>query len=150
MAQRLVFKNARARLDMPDTRGILFECAAAVSGGIGDGILEAQGAPMAQTNVAVDDLLLQQAKKTLGGKSDSETVEVALMELLCGVMPVAEPEEAVFEVREHDSAPELSGRESLPVYTDLDWLAGSWSEEEAREFAEATAAFERIDPDPWR
>lgn len=29
-------------------------------------------------------------------------------------------------------------------------LAGTWSEEEAREFAQAIAPFEQVDPDLWR
>ncbi len=36
------------------------------------------------------------------------------------------------------------------VYHDLDHLAGTWSEEEAREFQAAIAPFERVDEDLWR
>lgn len=35
------------------------------------------------------------------------------------------------------------------VHTDLDMLAGTWSEEDAMEFAQATAVFEKIDEDLW-
>lgn len=32
----------------------------------------------------------------------------------------------------------------------LDWLIGSWSKEQAEEFARATEGFETIDEDLWR
>jgi len=32
----------------------------------------------------------------------------------------------------------------------LDWFVGSWSEEQAREFDEAVAGFERIDEELWK
>lgn len=35
-------------------------------------------------------------------------------------------------------------------YTDLDALAGTWTEEEAVEFARATDSFERVEPEAWR
>lgn len=105
---------------------------------------------MAQTQVAVDDILLQQAQEVLGGKSDSETVEVALMEVLRMKKPAEMEETSSFEVREPSSCGSRVDRESLPVYSDLDFLIGSWSEDEAREFAEATEDFERIDPALWR
>jgi plasmid stability protein len=35
-------------------------------------------------------------------------------------------------------------------YHDLDHLAGTWSETDAREFADALAAFEQIDEALWR
>ncbi|RJP18554.1 MAG: hypothetical protein C4527_28780 [Candidatus Omnitrophota bacterium] len=36
------------------------------------------------------------------------------------------------------------------IYHDLDDLAGTWSQEEAREFSEAIAEFERIDEKLWQ
>jgi Arc/MetJ family transcription regulator len=106
---------------------------------------------MAQRNVAVDESLLQQAQEALGGRSESETVEVALMEVLRMKRPAEAHEEAAFEVRERPAdSGERPSRGDLPVYSDLDWLVGSWSEEEAREFAEATAELDRIEPGPWR
>ena len=36
------------------------------------------------------------------------------------------------------------------VYSDLDMLAGTWSEEDAVEFSQATAVFEKIDEDLWK
>lgn len=35
------------------------------------------------------------------------------------------------------------------VYTDLDDLAGTWSEKDEKEFKESTSAFSRIDEDLW-
>jgi hypothetical protein len=35
-------------------------------------------------------------------------------------------------------------------HTDLDHLAGTWTEEEAREFEEHIASFEAVDEDLWR
>jgi hypothetical protein len=35
-------------------------------------------------------------------------------------------------------------------HDDLDHLAGTWSPEEAAEFAAATQIFEQIDPEDWR
>lgn len=36
------------------------------------------------------------------------------------------------------------------IGSSLDWFVGSWSEEQAREFDEAVAAFEQIDEDLWK
>ncbi len=36
------------------------------------------------------------------------------------------------------------------IGSSLDWFVGSWSEEEAREFDEAVAAFEEIDEELWK
>ena len=43
-------------------------------------------------------------------------------------------------------------RESLEIqaYHDLDSLAGTWSDEEAKQFLDATADFERVDEKLWR
>jgi hypothetical protein len=38
----------------------------------------------------------------------------------------------------------------LPVYRDLDELAGTWTAEEAEEFRKATELFNRVDEDLWR
>ncbi|MEA2559468.1 MAG: hypothetical protein QOH06_972 [Acidobacteriota bacterium] len=38
----------------------------------------------------------------------------------------------------------------LPVYRDLDDLAGTWTAEEAAEFRKATEHFSRVDQDLWR
>lgn len=38
----------------------------------------------------------------------------------------------------------------LPVYRDLDDLAGTWTEEEAEEFRRATEIFNQVDEDLWR
>jgi len=37
-----------------------------------------------------------------------------------------------------------------PPYHDLDSLAGTWSEEDAAEFASATSDFEQVDQQLWR
>ncbi len=36
------------------------------------------------------------------------------------------------------------------VYTDLDELAGTWSEKDGKEFRENTSIFERIDEELWK
>lgn len=36
------------------------------------------------------------------------------------------------------------------IGSSLDWFAGSWSEEQAREFDEAVAAFEQSDEELWK
>jgi hypothetical protein len=36
------------------------------------------------------------------------------------------------------------------VYDDLDHLAGTWSAQDAAEFASATAVFEQVDDDMWK
>lgn len=38
----------------------------------------------------------------------------------------------------------------LKTYDDLDHLAGTWSETEAREFEEYVAPFEQIDKEMWK
>jgi hypothetical protein len=45
----------------------------------------------------------------------------------------------------------LTGRpQGRPPYDDLDHLAGTWTQEEADEFVQGTAAFEKVDEDLWR
>jgi hypothetical protein len=44
----------------------------------------------------------------------------------------------------------LSSRGSARVQHDLDHLAGTWSEAEAREFAESVKGFETLDAELWR
>ena len=36
------------------------------------------------------------------------------------------------------------------VYTDLDFLAGTWSDADVAEFAQATSVFEKVDEEMWR
>lgn len=36
------------------------------------------------------------------------------------------------------------------VHHDLDHLAGTWTEQDAAEFASATAVFEKVDEDMWQ
>lgn len=38
----------------------------------------------------------------------------------------------------------------LPLYHDLDALAGTWSTEDAAEFERATASFRQVDEELWR
>lgn len=38
----------------------------------------------------------------------------------------------------------------IVTYTDLDHLAGTWSEQDAVEFEQATAVFEKVDEDMWK
>jgi hypothetical protein len=40
-------------------------------------------------------------------------------------------------------------RAVLPIYHDLDALAGTWSEDEAVAFLQAVASFEHVDPTLW-
>lgn len=44
----------------------------------------------------------------------------------------------------------LSKRRFHQMHNDLDDLAGTWSEEERREFEAATAAFSKVDEDLWK
>ena len=44
----------------------------------------------------------------------------------------------------------LPARGAARVHHDLDHLAGTWSEAEAREFAEATRGFQTVDPELWK
>lgn len=37
-----------------------------------------------------------------------------------------------------------------PIYHDLDALAGTWSEDEATAFSQATEDFEQVDPGLWQ
>jgi hypothetical protein len=41
-------------------------------------------------------------------------------------------------------------QEGLPVFHDLDALAGTWTQEEAEEFLQATADFRRVDEALWQ
>ena len=43
-----------------------------------------------------------------------------------------------------------SKKRAIQLHHDLDHLAGSWSEDEARKFEEDLAAQRKIDPEPWR
>ena len=38
----------------------------------------------------------------------------------------------------------------LPIYHDLDSLAGTWSEEDATEFDKATESFRQVDLELWQ
>ncbi|MQY76412.1 MAG: hypothetical protein GH155_02145 [Spirochaeta sp.] len=38
----------------------------------------------------------------------------------------------------------------FPTYNDLDHLAGTWSEQDEREFSLATEQFNKIDQDSWK
>lgn len=42
-----------------------------------------------------------------------------------------------------------SHKVSRPTWHDLDYLAGTWTEEEAKAFKENTKYFEKIDKDLW-
>jgi hypothetical protein len=44
----------------------------------------------------------------------------------------------------------LPARGAAQVHHDLDHLAGTWSEAEAREFAGATRGFQTVDPELWK
>jgi hypothetical protein len=44
----------------------------------------------------------------------------------------------------------LPGRGAAQVHHDLDHLAGTWSEADAREFAEAIEGFQTVDPELWK
>jgi len=43
-----------------------------------------------------------------------------------------------------------TGKESEGVYYDLDYLAGTWTEEEAQAFAKASEDFNKIDKELWQ
>lgn len=40
--------------------------------------------------------------------------------------------------------------DDLPIFDDMDDLAGTWTSEQAREFFEATADFDLVDDALWR
>lgn len=44
----------------------------------------------------------------------------------------------------------LEKRKRIAVYDDLDYLAGTWSAEDAAEFNRATEVFEKVDEDIWK
>jgi plasmid stability protein len=44
----------------------------------------------------------------------------------------------------------LEKKKRTAVYTDLDHLAGTWSDEDAAAFANATAVFEKVDEEMWK
>jgi hypothetical protein len=44
----------------------------------------------------------------------------------------------------------LPGQEKAGVHRDLDHLAGTWSEENAREFSRAVEGFDSIDAELWK
>ena len=44
----------------------------------------------------------------------------------------------------------LPGQETAGVHGDLDHLAGTWSEEDAREFSRAVEGFGSIDAERWK
>ncbi|MEA2563600.1 MAG: hypothetical protein QOH06_5104 [Acidobacteriota bacterium] len=56
-------------------------------------------------------------------------------------------EEAVLKELIHQGIDHGKG---LPVYRDLDHLAGTWTAEEAEEFRKTTEPFGRVDEDLWR
>ena len=60
-----------------------------------------------------------------------------------------EKEEIVLQLIHRGIGLELK-KEQLPVYHDLDALAGTWSEEDAAEFDRATASFRQVDEELWR
>lgn len=45
---------------------------------------------------------------------------------------------------------EQRAEEKEVIGSSLDWFIGSWTEEQAREFDEAVADFERIDEELWK
>ena len=44
---------------------------------------------------------------------------------------------------------EVTVVDGLPIFDDMDDLAGSWSSEQARKFFEATADFDQVDDALW-
>jgi hypothetical protein len=44
----------------------------------------------------------------------------------------------------------LKKKKSTVVYNDLDYLAGTWSDKDYKEFLQATADFEKIDENAWK
>lgn len=44
----------------------------------------------------------------------------------------------------------LEKRKRSVTYSDLDHLAGTWSKEDAAEFEQNTAVFERVDEEMWK
>jgi hypothetical protein len=44
----------------------------------------------------------------------------------------------------------LKKKKRTVVYNDLDYLAGTWSDKDYKEFLQATADFEKIDENAWK
>jgi len=44
----------------------------------------------------------------------------------------------------------IEKKKRVVTYNDLDHLAGTWSEQDAVEFEQVTAVFEKVDEDMWK
>ncbi len=44
----------------------------------------------------------------------------------------------------------IKKKKRIKTYHDLDHLAGTWSEKDAKEFRERVADMEKIDEEPWK
>ncbi len=54
------------------------------------------------------------------------------------------------ETDEHIVTLGLEKRKRSTVYTDLDHLAGIWSDQDAAEFAGVVADFDKVDEEMWK
>jgi len=93
-------------------------------------LIDAQGENMPTMTVRGIDEKLAQALKN---KAHQEGVSVNAMTL-----------RLIRESLGLDKAGRVAG------YDDLDHLAGTWTQDDAEEFKQATAVFEQIDRDMWR
>ena len=73
----------------------------------------------------LDSLIREKAKK------EGSSVNAALVKLIQEELGIKKKKRAV-------------------VYTDLDQLAGTWSDKDYQEFLQATADFAKIDEDVWK
>lgn len=58
--------------------------------------------------------------------------------------------QAVLRLLRKGAGLEEEAEEAKVIGSSLDWFAGSWTEERAREFDQAVADFESIDEELWR
>lgn len=58
--------------------------------------------------------------------------------------------QAVLRLLRKGAGIEPGAQEKDVIGSSLDWFAGSWNEQQAREFDEAVADFEKIDEELWK
>jgi len=90
-------------------------------------------------NTTIDDELIHQARQLSGWQTTTELIEEALRAWieLKTTPPHAVNSTAQFTV-------------SSPPYHDLDFLAGTWTEQDSREFFANLADLSQIDEELWR
>jgi len=90
-------------------------------------------------NTTIDDKLIHQARQLSGGQTTSDLIEQALR---AWIELKTSPPHAV------DTTAKVTV--SSPPYHDLDFLAGTWTEQDSREFFANLADLSQIDEELWR